>query len=163
MAGDGLNRPKKHRRLNFNVILSLSKKIKKEEKMEENKKDEIESLLPQKMVAGHEIYPWSWKKIKDLYPTIQECIGIFKDAGIGLHNIESEIIKKPEVLIKVAFDHGAKIIAVTLGIGIEEAEELDAGKVIELLFAIIFQNLNFIKNSLSLVEKAKTELVYTRP
>lgn len=130
---------------------------------DEKKQDELDSLFPQKIIAGFELKPWSLRVIKELYPVLEEIAVVLKNNNITLSNMEKTITEKPSIIIKMALDNGAKIISCSLGIDEAEAEELEAGKVIELLFNIFFMNITFIKNSFGLIEQVKEEVVSTRP
>ena len=133
------------------------------EKEQKDKNDDLDSLLPGKKIVGYTLHPWTLKNLKELYPTLMAVIEIFKTEKITFNNIGNILEKNPKILLDVAIEHGAMILAKTLNISIEEAENIELGKSVELMFNIFFMNIEFIKNSLGLVEQAKEAMISTRP
>ena len=128
----------------------------------DKKNDELDDLIPDKVVGGYKIVPWTLAKIKELFPLLQEIGIIFVGEGITLRSLNKSLTEKPNVIMKVAVEYGAQIISISLGIDINEAGSIDVGRAIEILFSIFFMNLDFIKNSFGLVERVKEEMVSSR-
>jgi len=133
------------------------------ERDRKDKNDDLDSLLPGNKIAGYTLCPWTLKNLKELYPTLMLVKEMFKKKEVTFANIESALTSNPELFAEAVLTHGATIISVTLGIDIEKAEGIEAGKSVEIMFSIFFMNIQLIKNSLGLVEQVKEAMTSTRP
>ncbi len=122
---------------------------------EKTEKTDLEHLMNFEKVGNYTVKPWTLGQLKELYPVLMEIGAKCSEAGITLSNFGEAVTKKTNVITFIAITFGARIISGSLEIDISEAESLDIGTCIELLFAIFYMNVDFIKNSLSLVENVQ--------
>lgn len=114
--------------------------------------DEMPVLLatPGK-VGKYEVRPWTVKRFAGVYPVVRRLIEQLVAKGLTLENVEVFIAGNlldclPEILPEVP-----PLLAATLDIPLEEAEDLDIGTATALVLTIFSQNLEPLKNFSSLV------------
>ena len=117
--------------------------------------DEMTALLAEpRRVGKYEVRVWTIRRFGLVYPSLRRIVDKLAARGLQLDNLEEFVRDQlldclPELLPDLP-----PLLAATLDIDPEEAEDLDMGTATALLLVIFSQNLEPLKNFSSLVPAA---------
>jgi hypothetical protein len=116
-------------------------------------KTETEILFPEQEVDGITVHPWTFGQIAKLSPIFRLIASDLRESEIPVDELESRMSE----VILIAGKYAPSIVAATINLPIAEVEQWPPEKGIKLLFTIISQNLEHIKNSFGLGIAKKVE------
>lgn len=117
------------------------------------KKTDEEILFPDINVGEYVVKPWNFGILFEISSLVEAVIVKAEEKGIEdqLNNIDDSFIPYTVILkiFTLCSNELLEIIAITLGISIEEVKGVSMKQGIELVMAIFKQNSTVIKNSLA--------------
>lgn len=120
--------------------------------MSDEQKNEMAVLFPEMEVQGIKLRPWALGDIADLTPTFAVAARELITKGFTLNDLDDE--KQIMEMAFIILPHIPRIISVTAKMGEEEVRKWDLGKSTTVFVAIIYQNLDNLKNCFGPVKSA---------
>jgi len=116
-------------------------------------KSETEVLFPEQEIDGITVRPWTFGQIAKLSPIFRLIASDLRESEIPVDQLESRMSE----VILIAGKYAPSIVAATINLPITEVEQWPPEKGVKLLFTIISQNLEHVKNSFGLGIARKVE------
>jgi hypothetical protein len=110
--------------------------------MSDEKTGDVGVLVSEIEVYGYKIKPWGIATLSRLSPTLEAIVTDLKKRNVTLKTAEADIAGVIFSILPYAVD----IVAVSLKISKEEVENIPAEQSPVILFTIISQNLEYLKN-----------------
>lgn len=107
-------------------------------------------LVDEVTINGYVIKPWTVKRFGPVYPVAKAIVLKLKEAGLTWDNLETFFQDKGLDILPEIFPEIPPLIAATLDIPLEEAENLDWATAAAICLTIFGQNLEPLKNFSSL-------------
>lgn len=126
--------------------------LKRTKKMVENKKTDEEILFEEAEIEGIKVKPWSFGVLFEITEDLENIIAKLDSGGVDIDKLLIEGLTWSGMvrLFASAAPHILRIIARTTGTDIEEIKDLPMDAGIKLAMLIYAQNVEQIKNALSL-------------
>jgi hypothetical protein len=118
------------------------------------KKDELAVLFPEQKVGPYTVRPWTLAKLVQLYPVLLQVLAKCQEKGLTVDNFDTFFSDHALELVEFILPALPELMAATLDLDVQEAGNLVGGLGAALALAIFNQNVDALKNSLSLVTGA---------
>ena len=103
-------------------------------------------------VGNYEVNPWTWGKVKKLYPHFKTIYLKCKENNITLNDLKDNLLNMSDFVFSIS-DIFTEIIAITLNIDKEKVDALQFEVIIQLFLVIVNQNLEYLSNLLSPIQE----------
>lgn len=114
--------------------------------------DEMTALMAGPVKVGkYEVRPWTVKRFALVYPVVKRLIETLAGQGLTWDNLEAFLADKLLDSLPLLLPEAPDLLAVTLDISRDEAEDLEISTAAALIVVIFSQNLAPLKNFSSLV------------
>ena len=117
-------------------------------------KSEVAVLFAEDKVGPHTIKPWTLKQFQEVYPALKVIVGKLMEQGLTVANLDTFFLERGLEAMEAVLPELPQLIAATLRLDLQEAEEMDWGLAAVLGLKILLQNTGPLKNLSSLVAGA---------
>lgn len=113
-------------------------------------------------IDKYEINPWSWGKVKKLYPHFKVIYIKCKDNNISLSDLKENLVNLSDFIFSIS-DVFTDIISITLDTDKNEIDNLSFETIIQMFLVIINQNLDYLSNLLSPIQEIVKKIMKNVP
>jgi hypothetical protein len=117
-------------------------------------KNEAAILFAEDKVGPYTLKPWTLKQFQEVYPALRVIVQKLMEQGLTVENLDTFFLERGLEAMEAVLPELPQLIAATLRIDLQEAEEMDWGLAAVLGLKILLQNTGPLKNLSSLVAGA---------
>jgi len=117
-------------------------------------KNEVAVLFAEDKVGPYSIKPWTLKQFQEVYPALRVIVGKLMEQGLTVENLDTFFLERGLEAMEAVLPELPQLIAATLRLDLQEAEDMDWGLAAVVGLKILLQNTGPLKNLSSLVAGA---------
>jgi hypothetical protein len=117
-------------------------------------KSEVAVLFAEDQVGPYTIKPWTLKQFQEIYPALRVIVAKLMEQGLTVANLDTFFLERGLEAMEAVLPELPQLIAATLRLDLQEAEDMDWGLAAVVGLKILLQNTGPLKNLSSLVAGA---------